>query len=465
MPGSHRLARSLRLFACLLALAACSGPARTDPGDSELKDDAGNTIIQYIPEVPQGLAAAGTTDPAKQVGLILVFPEHQHPTGEDLKSVNESLERLKLTSQYVVIAAHAQDPKGFFSRNDFAPIEKLLTWAKKTYPINPRRVYFFGRGEGAHISGEFAVFHPDLISAVTTYSWGWRANPEVIKDPDGTFPEFYTNLGQKEIPTHLAEVRATYARGKARGYKMIFREWPDFGAITLNPPSNDDALAWMTRTRNKNLAPSAEEAALLAKAGEHLINASDADFANIALVGGVPAGAVLQKLLGSTNEEVRATAAKTCAEGSYGEATVTALAMKLNDPSALVRQAVIDALAVQANWRSQAAQKALIAFVSPMNATADATDRLRAVQGMGRAMKLQAQGVQLDPPMFKALAALLDDDDEKIRTAAFAVLSPIRASSYNPAATKEERAPYVKEWAQWAIGVQVKEDSIPGPSR
>jgi hypothetical protein len=169
MPGSRSapFASGFCLLAGLL-IAAWAAPARTDAGDTELKDESGKTIIQYIPGVPSGLAPAGTTDPARQVGLILCFPEHQHPTGEELKSVRESLDRLKLRDQYVLIAAHAQDPRGFFNRSDHEPIEKLLAWAKKTYPINPRRVYMFGRGEGAHISGEFSVVHPNLVAAVTT---------------------------------------------------------------------------------------------------------------------------------------------------------------------------------------------------------------------------------------------------------------------------------------------------------
>jgi hypothetical protein len=454
-----------RILMCLLVAAAWAAPGRSDPGDTELKDEAGKTIIQYIPEVPSGLAPAGTTDPTRQVGLILVFPEHQHPTGDELKTVRESLERLKFTGQYVLIAAHAQDARGFFGQADHQPLEKLLAWAKQTYPVNPRRVYMFGRGEGAHISGEFSVFHPSLIAAVTTYSWGWRSNPAEIHDPAGTFPEFYTNLGQKEIPTHLAEVRATYARAKARGYGIIFREWPGLGASTLNPPSNDDALAWMTRMRNKNIPPSAEEAALLERAGAHVTDATAEDFQAIALVGGVPAGAVLQKLLDSPSEAVRVQAAKTCADGIFGEATVSALARKLSDPSPAVRQAAIDSLAVLANWRSVAAQRALIGLATAPDSSANHADRLRAVEGLGHAVKLQAAGVQLDPPMFKALATLLDDPDEKIRAASFAILAPIRSSDYKPEASKEERAAAVKAWQQWVTDITVKEDSIPGPSR
>ena len=37
---------------------------------------------------------AGTTDPAKQVGVIFCSQEHGNPTGTDLYPVRESLKRL-----------------------------------------------------------------------------------------------------------------------------------------------------------------------------------------------------------------------------------------------------------------------------------------------------------------------------------------------------------------------------------
>src|SRR5579872_2098241 len=59
---------------CVLALLCGVFCARA--AVSELKDGAGKVIIKYAVENPDGMAAAGTKDPAKQVGLILCFPEH-----------------------------------------------------------------------------------------------------------------------------------------------------------------------------------------------------------------------------------------------------------------------------------------------------------------------------------------------------------------------------------------------------
>src|SRR5205085_12206068 len=133
-------------------------------------------------------------------------------------------------------------------------------------------------------------------------------------------------------------------------------EFEDLGARTYHPPSNDDAIAWMTRLRNKNISPSAEELNLLKRPAI----GSDGCFTGLALVGGSAAGSALQKLLESNNADIRAAAAETCRHAIFSEATMTALAKKLQDSSPKVRSAALRALAVNANWRSEAAQQALI---------------------------------------------------------------------------------------------------------
>jgi hypothetical protein len=60
--------------------------------ESELKDESGKTIVQYVVEAPEGLAPADAADPAKQVGLFLCFQEHGHPTGDDIFPVQNYAE-------------------------------------------------------------------------------------------------------------------------------------------------------------------------------------------------------------------------------------------------------------------------------------------------------------------------------------------------------------------------------------
>src|SRR4051794_17337842 len=98
--------------------------------DSELKDDARKTIIKYVVETPEAMAPAGSKDPAKQLGLILCFPEHDRPVGDEISPVREALKRLGLSDQYVLLAGGPQERK--FGPADHEPIQKLITWAKKT---------------------------------------------------------------------------------------------------------------------------------------------------------------------------------------------------------------------------------------------------------------------------------------------------------------------------------------------
>src|SRR5262249_16177105 len=140
-------------------------------------------------------------------------------------------------------------------------------------------------------------------------------------------PEFYMVLGLRDLSHHITTVRDTYSRVREKGYHVIYREFDDLGARTYHPASNDDAIAWATRLRNKNTAPSPEELALLkrsAKGGEHYYPA-------LALVGGALAGDVVRKLLDDKSPHVRSAAAETCRLAIFNEATVAALARKLSD--------------------------------------------------------------------------------------------------------------------------------------
>jgi len=427
---------SLCVLACVGA-ALSSAPLRAaEP--AELKDETGKTIIRYVVEPPAGIAPAGTTDPARQVGLFLCFPEHDTPVDADIFPAREALWRLGLRDGYVLLAGGPQAQK--FGLADMEPIEKLIAWAKKTYPINPRRIYMFGKGEGGKISAEFTMTHPNIVTAAITHSWGFWVMPSELQepiDPLNSAPEVYMNLGLRDLATHLTTVRDTYPRVKAKGYHVIYREFEDMGSRSYYPPSNDDSVAWATRLRNKTVPPSAEESKILNSFGSGVAPApAGGYFAGLALVGGAPAGAVLQELFDAKDANVRAAAAETCSRALFGDATLASLAKLTADPSANVRQAAIRALGVTANWRYQSAQKALIQLAT--DKAADADDRLSATDALGQAVKLQVKGVRQDPPMFQALVSLLADKDERIRSSASAILAPV----YHPAdATPPLKAP------------------------
>ena len=104
--------RSFRCLAAFLIVAGCCAPALRAAGETELKDETGKTIVRYVVEAPANVAPAGTTDPARQVGVIFCFQEHGNPPGTDIFPVRESLQRLGLSDDYVLLAAHSQDPAG-----------------------------------------------------------------------------------------------------------------------------------------------------------------------------------------------------------------------------------------------------------------------------------------------------------------------------------------------------------------
>jgi hypothetical protein len=421
--------RSSRYLAAVLMVAGCCAPALRAAAVTQLKDEAGKPILEYIVEAPANVAPAGTTDPAKQVGVIFCFQEHGNPTGTDLYPVRESLKRLGLSDNFILLAAHSQDPAGKMAPEDQVAFLKLLNWAEKNYPINRRRIYMYGKGEGGKISGEFAVMHPDVVTAAISYSWGWWSMPTELEKPIdmvNSAAEFYLVLGIRDLTHHLTTVRDTYERLRAKGYHTIYREFEELGDRSYHPASNDDAISWATRLRNKNIPPSAQEMNLLKAFSKGTPAPESGYYPTLALVGGVPAGEVLQKLFVSSDATVRAAAAETCSHGIFGEATSAALGKLLADPSPQVRNAALRATASYANWRSPAAQQVLIQRATDQSLDLDA--RLDAADGLVHAVKLQAAGVPQDPPMFKALVGLLNEREknEPLHAAAFIALAPIR---------------------------------------
>src|ERR1051326_6201033 len=418
---------SRRLAAVLIA--ACGTlPALRAAQEADLKDETGKTIVHYIVEAPANVAPAATTDPARQVGLIFCFQEHTSPPGADLFPVRESLKRLGVSDNYVLLAIRAQSPSGGLGKADYEPIQKLLAWAQKTYPVNPRRVYMYGKGSGGHVAGDFTMAYPNLITAGISYSWGWWSMPSEVDKPldmVNSAPEFYLVLGLRDFTHHITTVRDTYERVKKKGYHIIYREFEELGDRSYHPTSNDDAIRRATRLRNQNIPPSAQEMDLLKAfdAGTPPAPVSGY-YPALALVGGAPAGAVLEKLFLSGDAAVRAAAAETCNHGIFGEATTAALGKLLGDRSPQVRNAAYRAMASYANWRSQAAQQILIQRAT--DKSLDVDTRLDAADALAQAVKLQAGGVQQDPPMFKALVELLNEQNEPLRAVAFLALAPVR---------------------------------------
>src|SRR6266568_7481338 len=301
-----------RSFHCLIAaliVAGCYVPALRAIEENDLKDKAGKVIVHYFVEAPAKVAPAGATAPAKQVGVIVCLQEHTEAPSADIYPVRASLKRLGLSDSYVLLAVKAQAAGGGLGAADIEPIKKLVAWAQKTYPVNPRRIYAFGKGSGGSMAGQLSTLHSNLFTASISYSWGWTNKISELDKPIdmvNSAPELYLVLGMRDFTHHITTVRNTFELVRAKGYHVIYREFEELGDRAYHHTSNDDALSWATRLRNKTIPPSAEEMNLLkAFNGSKPPAPVSGYYPTLALVGGVQAGEVLQKLFQSSDATVR----------------------------------------------------------------------------------------------------------------------------------------------------------------
>jgi hypothetical protein len=413
----------------------------------------------YYLFVPGNLPPAGTTDPAKQLGLFLVFNEHGSDPGVEIPSVSKALTDLKHAGDFVVLGLPI-DPNTTthpYTSDDHKRASQLLAYALKTWPINPRRVYLWGRGEGATMAHQWGTENKAAVAAMITYSWGWDT-PNWPSNAANDEPDLYLVIGLADYPdTHVPLVRRVYGDAKKAGFRIIYREVPGLTGATAKAATNDDAVNWAISSRHKTLPLSAAESALLAPYSDASaaqgVCPDAAQFAALELVGGSQAGHAVAGISSAINEASRTLAAQVAGRANFGNEAATALAGQLTDSSATVRKQALSSLGVAANWRDAAAQKALTDFAT--NTTHDATERGLAIDALGVAVKYQiggavATGGYQDPALFLALVTLLSDSDANLRSKAFAILKPALASnSYDPTVSPASQQAAIQVWTTW----------------
>ncbi len=459
----------LRTLALVGLFAAAALAGAMEEGDLREKDIADpkdpvasislKVIIHYAIEVPKAIAPAGTTSPDQQVGLFVCF----HGRGGNARGEADAflgmLKREKLEGQYIVLGAKSLADG--WEAVDMPPVAQLITWAKKTYPVNPRRVYCFGMSSGGGFCGDYTLAHPETIAAGIMYGSGlWKV--PAAKDPVHTMPEIYMNMGLDDDEAHKASARGGYQKFKDLGYHVIYHEIEGLPHSEHHPPTNSDAIQWAVRLRHKTMMPSPEEVALLRPVNKdaRTIAADAKPFADVALVGGFAAGEVMTRLLDTKDPTARTLAASTCSLSQFGEGTFTLLAHKLKDPTPEVRSAAIAALGPFARWRTPIAQETLIVVATAKRW--DLAERQAAVAGLADAVKFQVRGVYQDPPMFRALVTLLDDEDATIRTTAWTALKSIQESTYSPDDPKPKRQSALAKWEEWLAVITKKESPEQG---
>jgi hypothetical protein len=222
----------------------------------------------------------------------------------------------------------------------------------------------------------------------------------------------------------------------------------------------DDYLLWLYGLRHKEVEPEKRDKEWLAKfenkgTAESMLG-SKATYLNLERIGSGLGSPMILAGLQSKSATARANAADSCTRISYGKAVCEELAKLVRDESDRVQQAALQALGVYANWHYPEAIDALCAVASGQkddsNKGPSVGERLLAIDGLARAAKLAVLGNFEDKKMWWTLVRLLDDEEVKVRAAAFAVLQKaVRdGNGYVPGAVPDARKAAVAKWQAWA---------------
>lgn len=445
----------LVLGAVVLQAGGQQSPERkTGRYRGDITDPAsGDVIMRVAMQVPEQLPAE------KHLGLILLFHGSRGHENNYIGLTVTALRRIGLLDKYVVISGKSKGPG--WTTDDDAPVLRILRWAKETYPIDSRRVFVFGSSNGAAYVVRFGSAHQELIAGVVGYCGNYRFSPALKERPAATRNEWYFVHGGKDRPQNS---RRACDELKAAGYRYVFRQMDGYGHTdiwdSIGHPSSDKAdavrddwLLWMHALRHKEIAPTAEEEKSLAAVREKLRAGApaevDAFLKGVERIGGEPGGAVVVEALASKDAAVRAAAARTTERTLYGPAVTARLIELLRDASEDVRAAAMRGLGRAANWRSADAQAALTRLSQAADVSAE--DRLRAIEAVGFASRLPLLGNCEDGALIWTLVRLLDDENPRVRGAAFAALKPNVADTfaYNPDGPASERKAAIEQWHRW----------------
>jgi predicted esterase len=448
------------LFAVSLGAAPAADAPKTGDFKDDCKDPKTNAIIMHY-----RMHAPAKLPEEKLLGLIVTF----HGMGGNEDSVGfaiESAKRVGIIDQYVIMGGKSKGA-GWANADD-ENVLKWIAWAKETYPIDVRRVHIMGHSNGGGMVKRFGWDHQDLVASISPYAgaggrdFGGSAKggvkPGKAGAPDSpaeTKTEWYFVHGDKDDAVPVDTSRRCCKELKDKGYRYVYREiaGADHGSIFQFSEVIDDNLRFIHALRHKEIALTKDEktrmTGLAAKAKTEKADTIAPILAEASRFGGAPGGHVAAIALDSADLDVRKAAAVTAETTLYGKEVVMALLKLLKEKTDDLKPAAYKSLGVAANWRYPEAQDVLVATAHKK--TAPLPERIAAVEALGKAVKLQFVGNFEDKPMFWTLVQLLDDDEAKLREAAFAQLEKNvkDAFGYKPDLAVADRKAAVAKWKSW----------------
>jgi predicted esterase len=432
------------------------------PGEfhGELRDKQGVMMKAHM-------LAPGTMPPLRTLALLLVY--HGMNGNEDnyYGGTVECLRRLKCESEFVVIAGKSKGA-GWTLEDDGPLSKRVIEWAKEKYPIDSRQIFIWGSSNGAGFIGKFGWENQDLVAAAVGYCGGYNfSSKEKLSNAADSKTEWYFVHGGNDNPQNSGNACKQL---KEMGIRYVFRQLDGYGHtdiwdgqghpdMSIVNDCRDDYVTWLRGLRHKTMElpkKDQEQMAIFENKGraESLLG-NKGTYLNLQRIGGVAAGTAILLGLQSKSPGVRAAAAEACERSSFGKPVAEELAKLAHDENDRAAATSIHALGVYANWHYPEALDALCGVVAGDKGDSSkgpsGGERLLAVDGLAKAMRLAAHGNFEDKKVWWTLVHALDDDDVKIRASAFAALQRANkdAFGYQPGAVPAARKDAVARWSAW----------------
>ena len=400
----------------------------------------------------------------KHLGLIVCFHgmngNEDHMTGFAI----EAAKRVKLTGDYVIMGGKSKGAG--WATSDDKWLLLWIDWAMKTYPIDPRRVYIWGMSNGGWMVKRFGWEHQELFGAVVSYCGGgveFNLPPKGEKpapkagplSPAETRTEWYFVHGNADKEVAVDASRRAIKELGEKGYRYVYREidGADHGGITRFPDVADDAFLFLHALRHKVIPVTKDErttlSSMTAKTKTEKPDVVNPMLAELQRIGGAPAERAVRNALENSDAEVKKAAIATTEKTLYGREVVMELVKLLRDKADDVKAEAYKGLAVAANWRYMEAQEILEQVARKKAGPVE--ERVQAVQALGKVVKLDLLGNYEDRNVLWTLVLLLDDDELKVREAAFAALKDgVKDTfAYTPDAAPAQRKTAVASWKSW----------------
>ena len=448
----------LLVSAMLFVLPAFSYGADPETGTftDTLKSAKGEAIMKYKVCVPE------TLPETKTLGLIVAFHGRTGSENSMINPTTRPLKQLGILDQYVVLCGKSRDIG--WTEVDHDSTMKLIQWAMKTYPIDPRRIHLYGFSSGAFMATAFGWPHQKYFATVTAYCGASSTRRGGKKSPSRrkgalaeSRTEFYFVHGDSDPVVPVTCTRSLCKELRAGGYRYIFRELDghNHGSIFGEKDVSTDIFQWVHATRNKRYPLSKKEKKTLTQIQKTIATVkgdeAQALIDEVARIGGPVAGQALLMAFRLKDAEIRRAAVKSAVTTSYGAAVIRELGRLITtekDPA--IRTAAIEALGCAARWRQRKAQ--IILAREATRPTTSEEDKLAIVAELGKCFDLMVLGNMEDSSIPATLVKLLSDPKPSVRAAAFEHLKKAVPGglSYSPDGDAKARKASVKKWEAWA---------------